>query len=231
MRMCRVFQHLAAAVVCCGFPAAACADPNPTPTTQAPAGFVLVEEDQWFLFADEPDRHLGRAREAFVMTDARVAAQELRKAAVHLRVAASHAAERSKAGLVRSEHELDQLARRVESGAVKSVEELDLASARALHALSDYQYVKAADAWRKRQAHQAGEYLRASVDNLDRAAARSGVALKKATAEVVKDSRVISGKLIEGTGFLIDEVGAGFEAVGEQIERVGERVVPAGFSR
>lgn len=229
MRKFRVFQSLAIAAVCCGFQSVASADPPAA--TQAPAGFVLVEEDQWFRLADEPDRHLGRAREAFLMTDARDAALELRKAAVHLRMAGSHAAERSKAGLIRSEHELEHLARRVEAGTVKSVEELDLASARALHALSDYQYVKAAEAWRKHEAHVAGEYLRASANNLDRAAARTGDTLKKATQVVVKDSRVISGKLIEGTGFVIDEVGAGFEAVGEQIQRVGERVVPARFTR
>ena len=50
---------------------------------QPPAGYVLVEEDQWHKLADEPDRHIGRAREAFLMMDARTAAAELRKAAVH----------------------------------------------------------------------------------------------------------------------------------------------------
>ncbi len=29
---------------------------------QAPAGYVLVEEDEWHKLADEPDRHMGRAR-------------------------------------------------------------------------------------------------------------------------------------------------------------------------
>jgi hypothetical protein len=44
------------------------------------------------------------------------------------------------------------------------------------------------------------------------------------SAEVVKDSRVISSKLIDGTGYMVDEVGAGFETVGHEIERVGARV-------
>jgi hypothetical protein len=193
---------------------------------QAPVGYVLVEEDQWHKLADEPDRHIGRAREAYLMQDARTAAAELRKAAVHVRIAAGHAAERGKAALLRSEHELEHTARRIEEGAVQSVEELDFASARALHALSDYQYAKAADAWRRREARQAGQYLRAAANNLERAAARTDATMRAATAEVVKDSRLISGTLVEGTGFVIDEVGAGFEAIGHELERVGTRLNP-----
>jgi len=193
---------------------------------QAPPGYVLVEEDQWHKLADEPDRHMGRAREAFLMQDARTAAAELRKAAVHVRIAAGHATERSKAALIRSEHELEHTARRVEDGTIKSVEELDLAFARALHALSDYQYIKAAEAWRKRETRQAGQYMRAAANNLERAAARTDATMRAATAVVVKDSRLISGRLVEGTGFVIDEVGAGIEAIGHQLERVGTAVLP-----
>lgn len=198
---------------------------------QAPPGYVLIEEDQWHKLADEPDRHIGRAREAFLTMDARTAAAELRKAAVHVKVAANHAAERGRHALLRSEHELEQTARRIEEGSVKSVEELDFATARALHALSDYQYVRAAEAWRKREARQAGQYLRAAANNLERAAARTDAMMKSATDEVVRDSRLISGKLMEGTGFVIDDVGAGFEAIGHQLERVGTRLMPRSLSK
>ncbi len=160
------------------------------------------------------------------MQDARAAAAELRKAAVHVKIAAGHATERGKTALLHSEHELEHTARRLEEGTVKSVEELDFATARALHALSDYQYIKAAEAWRKRETHQAGQYMRAAANNLERAAARTDATMSAATAEVVKDSRLISGKLVEGTGFVIDEVGAGIEAIGHQLERVGTRVLP-----
>ena len=51
--------------------------------------------------------------------------------------------------------------------------------------------------------------------------------MRAATAEIAKNSRVISSKLIEGTGYVIDEIGAGFETVGREIERVGARVAPA----
>ena len=197
----------------------------------APAGYILVEEDQWHKLSDEPDRHIGRAREAFVMMDARTAAAELRKAAVHVRIASGHAAERGKHALLRSELELEHTARRIEEGAIKSVEEIDFVAARALHALSDYQYAQAAEAWRKREARLAGQYLHAASNNLERAATRTDATMRAATAEVVKDSRLMSGKLMEGTGFVIDEVGAGIEAIGHQLERVGSRLIPRPSSK
>ena len=55
--------------------------------------------------------------------------------------------------------------------------------------------------------------------------------MRAATAEVVKDSRLMSGKLMEGTGFVIDEVGAGIEAIGHQLERVGSRLIPRPSSK
>lgn len=197
-----------------------------TATPHAPIGYLLIEEEQWNVLADEPGRHLGRARDAFLMMDARDAAMELRKAAVHLRVAAGHAGERTKRALVKSEHELEQMAIRIESGVYGSMEDFDVTTARALHALANDQYAKAADAWRKRELRRSGQYLRAAVDNLERGAARTDASMRQATGVVVKDTRLISGKLMEGTGFVIDEVGGGFESVGRAIERLGARVEP-----
>lgn len=198
---------------------------------QAPAGYVLVEEDHWHKLADEPGLHVARAREAFLMKDARTAAHELHKAAVHVRIAAGHAAGLEKNALLRAAHDLEHTAQRLEDGKVASVEEIDVASSRALHALSHYQYVKAEDAWRKREARLAGQYLRSSANNLERAAARTDVAMRTAAANVAKESRLISGKLIEGTGFVVDEVGAGFDSIGHELERVGTRVMPRTASK
>ena len=196
----------------------------PPSRPQPPTGFILIEEDQWNTLSDEPSRHIGRARDAYLMMDARNAAAEIRKAAFHVRVAAEHATERTKGALVRSERELEQLARQAEAGTYRSMEEFDYATARALHALADDQYVKSANAWRKKEIRQSGRYLKAAADNLERAAARTDSALKQATAVVVKDSRLVSGKLIEGTGYAIDEVGSSFETIGHAIDRLGTRV-------
>jgi len=201
-------------------------DPQ-TAKPHAPIGYLLIEEEQWNVLADEPGHHLGRARDAYLMMDARDAAMELRKAAVHLRIAAGHAGDRTKRALVKSEHELEQMAVRAESGVYGSMEDFDIATARALHALANDQYAKAAEAWRKRELKRSGQYLRAAVDNLERGAARTDASMRQATGVVVKDTRLISGKLIEGTGFMIDEVGGSFESAGRAIERLGTRVEPA----
>ncbi len=200
-------------------------DPRPE-TPQAPTGYLLIEEERWNMLADEPGHHIGRARDAYLMMDGRNAARELRKAAVHLRVAAGQAKDRTKHALVKSEHELEQLAQQIEAGTFRSIEEFDFATSRALHALASDQYARAAESWRKRELRQAGHYLRSSTDNLERAAARTDAGVRHATATVVKDTRFISGKLIDGTGLMIDEVKDGFETFGRAIERVGTRVEP-----
>ena len=222
---------LTALMIACipvGFAASVHADPNPPNAAgiQVPKGYVLVEEEQWHKLSDEPDRHFAHARASFLKSDARAAAAELRKAGVHLRVAAAHAAARTKVELTQSEHAVEQLAQRVEAGAVKSVEEMDLVTSRALHSLADYQYVRAAAAWRHHEERVAGQYLRSAANNLERATERTSSALRDATAEVARESRVLSSRLIEGTGFVMDEVGAGFEAFGHQIERVGKIIAP-----
>lgn len=196
----------------------------PSDLPQIPKGYILIQEDQWDLLADEPGRHLSRARDAFLMSDARLAAAELRKAVLHVKVAADNAAERSKRALVQSERELEQTARRIEAGSLQSVEQLDLATSRALHALANDQYFKATRAWRRREFRQAGQYLQSTANNLECAAAQFDTGMRQATTVVVHDSRAAAGKLVEGTGFVMDEMGKEFESIGTAIERLGHRV-------
>lgn len=204
---------------------AGAADPKtPAPAPQAPPGQFLVHEELWTDLSDEPGRHMDRAREAFLIVDAGDAAAEMRKAATYLKISAGQAADGSKRALLRSAHELESLAHRVEAGTVKSVAELDAAFARALHALSHHHCLLAERSWAAEETRAAGKQMRAAVENLERAAARTGKALQTATREIGKDMRLISGKLIEGTGFAFDEVGKSFAALGRQVDDVGKRI-------
>lgn len=195
-------------------------------TPKDPVKFSLFEEENWYLLADEPGLHIARARDAFLELDVHTAATQLRKAAVHLRIAANDGTERTKRGLKRAQHELEKTADRIEAGTLKSVEEFDVATTHAMHALSEYHYLKAAAAWEKKEVRKAGHYLRAAADNIEHAAARTEHRMKATTTEIARESRVISSSMIEGTGYAIDEVGVGFEKIGNQIERVGHRVAP-----
>lgn len=199
---------------------------SPAAEPQAPRGYFWVEEDAWTSLSDEPGRHMDRARGAYLAVDLQTAAAELRKAATHLRISAGQAAVISKRSLVRSANELESLAVRAEAGGVKSVHELDAASARALHALSHHHYAMAERAWAAQETERAGRQLHAAADNLGRAAAWSGRKVQGATHVVIDDTRLISGKLVKGTGFMLDEVGKGFAAFGRQIEHVGHGIEP-----
>jgi len=50
--------------------------------------------------------------------------------------------------------------------------------------------------------------------------------MRAATAEVARESRVISNRLLEGTKIAVEDVGVGIERVGHQIEHVGARFAP-----
>ena len=95
--------------------------PIDTLTPQDPVKFSLFEEENWYLLADEPGLHIARAREAFVLKDLHAAAIQLRKAAVHLRIAANDGTVRTKRGLKHAQHELEKTADRIEAGTLKSV--------------------------------------------------------------------------------------------------------------
>ena len=83
----------------------------------------------------------------------------------------------------------------------------------------------AALAWKQQHPRRAGRYLRSAADNLERAAYRARAAMSVATADAIKNSRVLSGKLVDDTGYIIDEVGIGIDAMGHQIERFGHAIM------
>ena len=206
-------------------------DVVPIPTVPGKPGYVVVEEDRWYLMSDEPGQNIGRAREALLMSDLQTAAKELRKAAIHLKIAASDSAEKTRRKLIRSEKELEKTAERVQDNAMKTIDEFDVITARALHALSEYHYIKAEQAWQKKKTQQAGHYLKASADNIERAAAHTEARFKATTGEIARESRAISGKLIDGTSVVVDDVGSGITRIGHQIERLETKVIPQATDR
>lgn len=206
----------------------AIADPLlPVPMVpQAPPGYLLVDEDMWSQLMDEAGQHLDRAREAFLHGHTRTTALELRKAALMMKIDAAHGQDRADLALMKSAHELEHLAQRLlSSQSTDSIDDVDAVSSRALAALADHEQVKADQAWRQHHTRRSGRYLRSAADNLERAAFRARAALSTATSETIRNARVLSGKLVEGTGYAIDEVGSGIDAMGHQIERFGQAII------
>lgn len=222
------FTSVALAIIAGGLFNAAHADPDlPRPVLpHAPPGYLLVDEEMWSQLMDEAGRHLDRARDAFLHGHARTTALEFRKAAIMMRIDAAHGQDRADLALLKSADELELIARRLLSGqSTETIDDIDGASSRALAALADHEQVKAALAWKQHNTRRSGRYLRAAADNLERAAFRARTSLSTAGSDAVRNARLLSGKLVEGTGYAIDEAGRGIDAMGHQIERFGQAIM------
>jgi len=173
--------------------------------------------------ADEPDIHFQKARENFLKRSGKASAEEIRTGAAYVKLEAVRAQGDSKKALIRSAQELDALADGVESGTVTSVKDLDSEFARADHALASHHYVKASEAWSKREAKKTGYEMRASANHLERSAAWVGHKTKSSTATVLKDTKTTGEKLIHGTGTVTSDVGKGINNLGKEIQEVGKK--------
>ena len=186
-----------------------------------PAGGLPIHED---IVSPDPAKPMSAARQAFIDVDVPTSSAQIRKAAHALRDTASSATEGTRDALHQAATELESLGRRVENRGAESVAELDRVFARAFHALARHHQEMALKHWRDGDPQQAGHRLRAAADSLESVAAASGQRLNDAGREVVRESRVVSGKLIRGTGYAVDEVGRAFEGLGKQVESLGDRV-------
>lgn len=212
---------LTLALLTCGLFHHASADPR-LPVSllpRAPEGYLLVDEEMWSQLMDEAGRHLDRARDAYLHGHSRTTAQELRKAAIMMRIDAAHGEDRADIAMLKAAHELEHLSQRLQNPqSTENIDDIDAVSARALTALADHEFLKADSAWRDGHGKRSGRYLRSAADNLERAGFRARVAVSSATSDAVRDARILSTRLIDGTSFVMDEVGSGLSAFGHQIK-------------
>lgn len=169
---------------------------------------------------------LGAARGAFVDVDPANAGAQIRRAAEQIREAAAMVADDSRASLHEAAHELDKLAKQVEEKSVESVHEVDQAFARTFHALAAHQIQLGHRLWQNREHRRAGRRLRVAADHLETAFKASGQRMNTAAAEAINESRMVSAKLVEGSGYAVDDVGRVFEGLGKQVEAFGARMEP-----
>ena len=196
---------------------------NPSESTKDK---VSVDEKALDSFVGEAEHYFHQAREDFFKKDMKAAADEMRKGAAFLKLEAGRATEAGKQPLMASIQELEELADSVEKGTVTSTNELDHAFARAHTALATHYRLKAAESWAKKETSKIGKALKAAALHLEYSAAWGFGKLETGTKEVVKDTRILAGKLIKGTGSVTTEVGKTVEALGKEIEKVGQLVEP-----
>jgi len=195
------------------------------PTVKAPptvSDSELMDQASPYV-ADQPDMHFQRARENFVKRAGKASAEEIRTGAAYVKIEAVRAQGDSKRALMKSAQELDALADGVERGTVTSVKDLDATFARADHALANHHYVKASEAWSKKESKKTGYEMRASANHLERSAAWAGHKTKTSTATVLRDTKTTGEKLIHGTGTVTSDVGKGINNLGKEIQEVGKK--------
>ncbi len=174
----------------------------------------------------QPASDFQKAHESFLKKDFKASAAEIRKGADFLKKEAGSAGKEGKKLLTASARELDKLADSVEKGAVKSDKQLKGAFSRAEHAVANNYYVKATDSWGRKAAKETGEALNSAAEHMEQAVNWSGHKLKAGASRAIKEGREVSGKLVEGAGYVQEEVGKGLKDMGDAISGFGKKILP-----
>jgi len=189
---------------------------------------VIVEEDTLVILAEEPETHFKAAHENFLKKDMKAAATEMRKGSAYLKMEASRASGKTKEILDASVRDLDGLADGVERGTVTSVRMIENAFAKAYYALAKHHYEKAEESFGKKTVKTVGHELKAAALYLEKGLAWAGHKVEAGTATVIKKTRHLGGKLLEGTGWATTEVGKGISSLGGEVEKLGKKIKSAG---
>ncbi|MDX5997830.1 hypothetical protein HRJ35_03530 [Shewanella oneidensis MR-1] len=193
---------------------------------EPPSGWMIIDEVVWLRFVDEPTQHLISARDSFVKGDFEHASDEVCLAAGYLHIAVRKADKKSKSALTKSAQELDTLSSELHSNKATTLLSIDQVFARAVYALAADHQAKVRIAMQARNYKTAGHYLHSAVTEVEQAAKWSGHELEYSAAVTAKDTRVLAGKMVEGTGYVVDEVGKGVEWAGTEIEKLGRVIEP-----
>jgi serine protease Do len=166
------------------------------------------------------EKHFQNAKNDFESEHYDKAASELRASANVIKQEAEKSAGEEKKALTREVDQLTALANRIEKGAVKSVGEINDSVSRAYSALADYYSSKASASWSQKAFSQAGEYIGAAADYLDKAWQWSGRQVDAAAKDVVHTARELKDKLATQTGPVSDEVTHAFDNLKAEIFKV-----------
>ncbi len=187
----------------------------------------LVEETTaWYPYVNSPNTHFQAAHDSFLNREYKKSAEEIRKGAAFVRMEAGSAAGQAKQALEKSERDLRILAKEVEQGSVQDVKRLDNAFAQADQNLALSHRIRANEAWDKKEARKAGAELKAAAVHVENAAAWLGAEAKATFVAAVRDTRLVAGKLTEGTGYTAEEVGTIIASLGKAIDGLGRRIEP-----
>jgi len=186
--------------------------------------WLVVNESSWYPYIDEPNRHFRNAHEAFVAKDYDKAAEEIRKGEAFVQLEASRASGDVKQSLDSSAKELEKLSLDMAPNwRGKSIVEMDQSWGRADRALAQSHQVQAKEDWQKKETAKAGYEMKAAALNLEESADWAGSEAKTGVSAVVRDTRLMAGKLTAGGEYAAGEVDKGIDDLGHAISGLGQK--------
>jgi len=186
--------------------------------------WLVVDESSWYPYIEEPNRHFWNAHEAFIAKDYDKAADEIRKGEAFLTLEASRASGDAKRSLNLSAQELEKLAvDMTDNRRAKSTVEMDQSWGRADRALAQAHQVQAKGDWQKKETAKAGYEMKAAALNLEESADWAGSEAKTGVSAVVRDTRLMAGKLTAGGEYAAGEVDKGIDDLGHAISGLGQK--------
>jgi len=182
--------------------------------------WVVLDETSWYPYIAEPDRHFQNAHQAFLAKDYEKAAQEIRKGEAYMKLEAGRASGDVNHSLNSSAQELEKLAVDMRRKAANNLSEMDNSFRRADRALAQSHQIKAKESWSKKETVRAGYEMKAGALLLEQSADWAGSEAKSGVSATVRDTRMLAGKLTEGSAYAVEEVGKGIDDLGKAISNI-----------
>ncbi|MFN2566017.1 MAG: hypothetical protein ABR499_13555 [Gemmatimonadaceae bacterium] len=187
---------------------------------------TVMRKTEILVAVSEPAERFAAARAALARNDRARAAVDIRDAATFVRGQAAVATGTVKTDLEEAARDLDRIEMRVRKGTLKTPRELDAALRRSDRGLARHHFERAVGAWERRETAKAGREIRLAAHYTERLAKDAGTGVERVTRDVVRGTRTLSAKLIDGVGWTSDEVGNAFGKLGHEIDRLGADVGP-----
>jgi len=168
---------------------------------------------------NDVEHHFHSAHVNFQKKNMETAADEVRKAAVLLKLEELRAYGEQYKAIMASFLELRKLADDMEIGKIASAKGLEEIFARTHYALARHYYLKSSESWTERDAQNTGQALGAAAAHLKQAMSWTGHKAEGLITTVVEDACLQADHLSAGDNWFVEEVDRILETLGEEIER------------
>jgi len=169
--------------------------PPAIPAGPPAEGYTILNEYYLPALMEEPERCFHRARENFIKKELKIAAEDIRKATVYLRLEAGRSTDEGKEILLDSIRELDELAAKIEKGSAPSVKELDKVFSRAHQSLAKQHYLKAVKIKTDKGLRMIGQDLKAMAYHLERAIIWDSDIIDTPVKTIIEKARLVAEQL------------------------------------